>query len=133
MKNIQEQVIQNSQLLVVEIPVGHRAIAQILAEEDVQRPHDMSHHAVPDHNDLFEAREDLADLLGREPPHVAVQRDERAVESDPAAAGKRAQEVVSVLASRRKGRVEIERGDLAVGVVAEFVGSKRVDRVWLSV
>ena len=58
----------------------------------------MSHHAVAYDDDFFEAREDFADFFGREPAHVAAERDVRAIEAGSAASGEGTQEVIAAIA-----------------------------------
>lgn len=67
----------------------------------------MSHHAVPHDDDLLEPGENLTDFLGREPAHVAVQRDEGAIKSNASAAGKGAEKVHSRRAERGDGGVQV--------------------------
>lgn len=76
----------SSRFLVIEVPIRDRSIAQIFAQEHIQCSNHVSHHAVPDDNDFFESREDVTNLLGCEPAHVTVQRDERPIEANTAAA-----------------------------------------------
>ncbi len=45
----------------------------------------MSHHAIPNDDDLLESAQDLTDFLGREPAHVAASRHVRSVAADAAA------------------------------------------------
>lgn len=51
-----------AELVWLEVPVRNGAVAEILAEEDVECADDVSHHAVADYDDFFETAENAADL-----------------------------------------------------------------------
>lgn len=81
----------------------------------------MPHHAIPHNNHLLEPTQDLADLLGREPTHVASPGHVRGVEADATAPGHCLYQGFAVRAERGEGGVEIEGGDIA-GVAVLVVG-----------
>jgi len=60
-----------------EVPVCDSTVAQVFPEQDIHGANYVSHHAVTDYDDLFEAFEDLAYLFSAEPSHVAATRYER--------------------------------------------------------
>lgn len=80
---------QNSDapLLRRKIPIRHSPIPQIPAYQHVDAADHMPHHAIPHNYHLLEPTQDLADLLSREPAHVASPGHVGSVEADAAAPG----------------------------------------------
>ena len=98
-----------SQFLVVEIPSRHGPVAEILPEQDIQRPDHVSHHAVSDHDDLLESCKDLTDPSRGVPAHVAVSGHERCLESDSAATRDGREKRLPVRAEWRERLVQVQR------------------------
>lgn len=80
-----------------EIPIRHGAIAQILAHVYIQTPDDVPHHTVTHDNHLTEPTQDIANLFGGEPAHIAASRHVRRVVTDATAPGHGVEHVLARL------------------------------------
>ena len=87
----------------------------------------MAHHTIAYYDDLFETAQDLTDLFGRKPAHVAASRQVGRVIADTTTRGHCRKHRLTIMAERGEWRVEIQRGDVAG--IAILVVSKSVDRV----
>ena len=57
-----------------KVPVCNSAVAQILPSQHIDASDHMPHHTVSNDNHFLEAAKNFADLLGREPAHIAASR-----------------------------------------------------------
>ena len=118
---------RNQPLLWREIPVRHGTVSQISSDEHIDAADNVPHHTIPDNYDLLEPAQNVADLLGREPTHVAAPGHVRRVVADAPAPGHGLEHVLACLAERRKGQVEVQAADVAG--LAVFVVCEGVDAV----
>ena len=123
--------VQYPPLLRRKIPIRHSPIPQIPPNQNVDAADHMPHHAIPRNNHLLEPAQDLADLLGREPTHIASPGHVRGVEADTATSGHCLDQGPAVGAERGEGGVEIEGGDVAS--VAVFVVGEGVCCVGIAI
>lgn len=110
-----------------EVPVGDGTVAQIFSEHDIDTAYDVSHHAIAHNNDFFEPAQDIADLFGGKPAHVTAAGHVGGIVTDATAPRHCVEHILSGLAERREGTVQVEGGDVAC--VSVFVGGKGVDTV----
>ena len=126
----------NAPLLRTEVPVSDSTISQVFAKQDVDAADDVSHHAIPQYDHLAESGEDLANLLGGEPTHVAPSRHVWSIVAYSAAARHGIEQLLPSLTQGRKRRVEVEGRDVASvaifvrGEAIETVGGSIVDILW---
>ena len=89
----------------------------------------MSHHAVSYDDNLLEAAEDLADFFCCEPALVAAARYEQRSETNTTTTRDCFKHVGACGAERSKRSVQVQAGDLAIGIIAVLVLIEDVRRV----
>jgi hypothetical protein len=90
----------------------------------------MSHHAVSNDYHFLEAADDGANFFCCEPAHVTATRHERGSEANTSTTRDCFEHVGACGANRCKRSVQVQAGDLAIGVVAILVIIESVEGVW---